>query len=117
MTKVGDPDVLMYEKYDTEWRVITATEPERDGEPILLYKMDEPRSGEYTVAGYWGEYPGRGECWIASGGQPLGWLSQVTNTPQGYPTHWKPVPAPPKITRAEYWAFYEDGIAPTKNPE
>lgn len=68
----------------------------KDGEAVLLYKPDEPRVGEYTLAGYWGEYPGNGECWIACGGKPLGYFSKWAGKPQGYPTHWKPLPPAPE---------------------
>lgn len=77
-----------------EWLPIE-TAP-RDGNPVLLYKPDERMVGEYTLVGYWGEWPGQGECWIAANGKPLGYLSQVTGTPQDYPTMWIPVPQPPK---------------------
>lgn len=67
----------------------------RDGDPVLLYKPDERMVGPYTAAGYWGEWPGQGEGWIAVGGKPLGYFSQVTQSRQGDPTHWMPLPAPP----------------------
>ena len=69
----------------------------KDGDPVLLYKPDERRSGEYVLAGYWGEWPGKADGWIAVGGQPLGWHSSVVDAPQGYPTHWMPLPQPPAI--------------------
>lgn len=65
-----------------EWQPIE-TAP-MDGDCILLFKPDERRSGEYTIVGYWGEWPGRAECWIACAGQPI-----------RPPTHWMPLPAPP----------------------
>lgn len=66
-----------------------------DGEVVLLHKPDERMVGPYIVTGYWGEYPGSGECWIVAGGNPLGYFSPTTQTPQGYPTHWMPLPPPP----------------------
>lgn len=67
----------------------------KDGEAVLLYKPDERRVGEYIIAGYFGEWPGDGECWIACAGKPLGYFSEWQQAPQGYPTHWQPLPAPP----------------------
>lgn len=68
----------------------------RDGTVVLLYKPDERMVGEYMLAGYWGEWPLNGECWIAVDGKPQGYLSSVTGTSQGYPTHWAALPAPPE---------------------
>ena len=39
--------------------------------------------GEYTLAGYWGEWPGNGESWIALRGGSLGYYSEVANARQG----------------------------------
>jgi hypothetical protein len=65
------------------WRPIE-TAP-KDGEPILLYKPNERRSGDYITAGYWGEWVTSDiEQWIAVAGHPL-----------REPTHWQPLPAPP----------------------
>lgn len=77
-----------------EWQDI-ATAP-KDGTCVLLYKPDERMVGEYTLAGYWGEWPGYPEGWIAADGKPQGYFSEAANAPQGYPTHWLPLPAPPK---------------------
>ena len=76
-----------------QWQDI-ATAP-KDGEPVLLYKPNERMVGEYTIVGYWGEWPGGGDCWIASGGTPLGYRSQVAGADQGYPTHWMLLPLAP----------------------
>lgn len=68
----------------------------KTGEVVLLYKPDERRSGEYIIAGYWGDWPGRpGECWIACAGTPLGYFSKWENAEQGYPSHWMPLPPTP----------------------
>lgn len=76
-----------------EWQPIENAP--RDGTPVLLYKPDERMVGDYTLVGYWGEWPDQGWCWIACDGKPLGYFSQVIEKPQGYPTHWMPLPAPP----------------------
>jgi hypothetical protein len=66
------------------WQPIE-TAPKEEAEPVLLYKPDEGRFGEYLLVGYWGEWPGEGECWIACAGYNL-----------RPPTHWQPLPAPPE---------------------
>jgi hypothetical protein len=66
-----------------EWRPIK-TAP-KDGEPVLLYKPDEGHSGEYLLVGYWGEWAGEGECWIACAGHNL-----------RPPIHWMSLPVPPE---------------------
>jgi len=76
------------------WQDI-ATAP-RDGEPVLLYKPDERMVGPYMLAGYWGEWPGQVDTWIACNGTPMGYWSSVTESGQGYPTHWMPLPAAPE---------------------
>ena len=75
------------------WKPIN-TAP-KDGAPVLLYKPDERMVGEYMLAGYWGEWPGQGESWIACDGKPQGYFSSVLQAEQGYPTHWLPLPPPP----------------------
>lgn len=86
---------MIAETLDIEgWQPIE-TAP-KDGESILLYKPDEPRVGEYILAGYWGEWPGKGECWIACGGGPLGYFSPSMNARQGDPMRWRPLPTAPK---------------------
>ena len=82
----------------SEWKPIE-TAP-KDGEAVLLYKPNERMVGEYILTGYWGEWPEEEECWLPSGGGgPLGYHSKVTGTPQGYPTHWMPLPTPPQDDR------------------
>ena len=74
------------------WRPIE-TAP-KDGEPILIWKPNERMVGEYMMAAYWdnSDEPG----FVPVGGQHRqGYLSSVTGTPQGFPTHWQPLPAPP----------------------
>jgi len=78
-----------------EWKPIE-TAP-KSGDPILLYKPDERMVGEYIIVGYWGEWPGKGECWIACDGKPQGYFSEVSQSRQGYPTHWMPLPSPPQL--------------------
>lgn len=76
-----------------QWRGIESAP--RDGEPVLLYKPDERMVGPYMLVGYWGEWPGQSDGWIAVDGKPQGYFSQVTQSRQGYPTHWMPLPADP----------------------
>jgi len=67
----------------------------KDGECVLLYKPNERMVGQYIIVGYWGEWPDREDGWVAADGKPQGYLSSVTGTRQGYPTHWQPLPPPP----------------------
>lgn len=78
------------------WQPISTAR--KDGECVLLYKPDERMIGPFTLVGYWGEWPGQEDGWIAVHGKPLGYLSRVTGSPQGYPTHWQPLPAPPEAS-------------------
>ncbi len=75
-----------------EWQPIE-TAP-KDGDPILIYKPDERMVGEYTMSAYWDDDQ---EGWVPVGGiHRLGYRSSATNSYQGYPTHWMPLPEPPK---------------------
>ena len=80
------------------WQPIS-TAP-KDGEPVLIWKPDERMVGEYMMAAYWGDDPRCGEPgWIPVGGiHRQGYHSSVTDTPQGYPTHWMPLPDAPTLT-------------------
>ena len=75
------------------WRGIGSAP--KDGTVVLLYKQNERMVGEYTLAGYWGEWAGLCDGWIACAGKPLGYYSNCAESSQGYPTHWQPLPAPP----------------------
>ena len=79
------------------WQPIeTVPESIKDvGAPILVWKPDERRVGEYMLAAYWGEWPDMGWGWVACSGTRLGYFSKWENAPQGYPTHWMPLPDPP----------------------
>lgn len=79
----------------TDWNYDMEAAP-RDGTPVLLYKPDERMVGEYMLVGYWGEWPGQADGWIACDGKPQGYYSSVTNSNQGYPIAWMPLPAPPE---------------------
>ena len=84
--------MLAFAQQPEGWRPIE-TAP-KDGEPILIWKPNERMVGEYMMAAYWdnSDEPG----FVPVGGQhKQGYLSSVTGTPQGYPTHWRPLPAPP----------------------
>ena len=89
-------------KAEREWRPIAdmTYEIREDGEPVLLYKPDEPRSGPEHVVAYWGEWPGKGYCWVRCGGRPIEWISYWTDTPtpHGIVTHWQPLPPAPEAT-------------------
>lgn len=60
-----------------------------DGTPILLYKPNEKRMGQYIVAGYWNE------LWLSCGGRGLAYFSHLDQRDYGHPTHWQPLPEPP----------------------
>lgn len=71
----------------------------RDGESVLIWKPDERMVGEYMMAAYWDDREGG---FIPVGGSnKQGYLSKVTGTPQGYPTHWQPLPSPPASASEE----------------
>jgi hypothetical protein len=64
----------------SEWQpIITAP---KDGEPILAWKPDERRSGDWMTAVYWSDYP-------------FGWMF-VGGIHVVHPTHWMPLPDPPQ---------------------
>ena len=69
----------------------------KTGEPVLIWKPDERMVGEYMMVAYWSDDHLLGEPgWIPVGGvHKQGYASSVTGTPQGYPTHWMPLPATP----------------------
>ena len=65
-----------------------------DGEPILIWKADERCVGEYMMSAYWDD---RQDCYVPVGGMhKQGYYSNVAQRNQGYPTHWMPLPEPPK---------------------
>lgn len=75
----------------SEWQTIE-TAP-RDGEPILIWKPDEPRVGEYMMSAYWSEDL---NGFVPVGGHnKQGYFSEWAGCDQGYPTHWQPLPEPP----------------------
>ena len=69
----------------------------KTGEPVLIWKPDERMVGEYMMVAYWDDDYSAGEPgWVPVGGvHKQGYASSVTGTPQGYPTHWMPLPATP----------------------
>jgi hypothetical protein len=79
----------------SEWQPIESAP--RDGESILIWKTDERMVGEYMMAAYWDNQHFSGEAgFVPVGGHhKQGYTSEVTGTPQGYPTHWMPLPARP----------------------
>jgi hypothetical protein len=79
-----------------DWQPISSAP--RDGDPILIWKPNERMVGEYMMAAYWADdHPGGGSGWVPVGGIHIqGYVSGVTGTEQGFPTHWIPLPAPPQ---------------------
>ena len=74
-----------------QWQDI-ATAP-KDGEPILIWKPDEHRVGEYLMSAYWCDDR---EGFVPVGGiHKQGYYSDTAQCNQGYPTHWMPLPAAP----------------------
>ena len=73
----------------------------RDGEPILIWKPNERTIGEYMMAAYWDDSHFSGNAgWVPVGGVHVqGYHSSVTDTHQGYPTHWMPLPTPPEASQ------------------
>ena len=68
----------------------------RDGTPVLIWKPDERMVGEYTMAAYWSDNHLGKSGWVPVAGLHVqGYHSSVTDTPQGYPTRWQPLPTPP----------------------
>jgi len=64
----------------TEWQPID-TAPKDDGMPIIVYGLSEyHKTYEYVHLAYWKNYT---ESWWFEGEEM-------------YPTHWMPLPAPPK---------------------
>ena len=77
-----------------QWQPI-ATAP-KDGEPVLIWKPDERRVGEYMMSAYWDE---DNEGFVPVGGiHKQGYFSKLQGCDQGYPTHWMPLPAAPTET-------------------
>jgi hypothetical protein len=78
----------------SEWQTIESAP--KDGEAILIWKPDERRVGEYMMAAYWDDTQGG---FVPVGGvHKQGYFSQSMGCDQGYPTHWQPLPQPPKVT-------------------
>ena len=74
------------------WQPIE-TEP-KDGESVLIWKPDERMVGEYMMAAYWDDRQGG---YVPVGGvHKQGYYSETAGRDQGYPTHWMPLPKPPK---------------------
>ena len=74
-----------------QWQDI-ATAP-KDGTPVLIWKGDERRVGEYTMSAYWDEDE---SGFVPVGGNnKQGYFSDWEKKDQGYPTHWMPMPTPP----------------------
>jgi hypothetical protein len=69
-----------------------------DGEPYLIWKPDERMVGEYMMLAYWDHDHFSGEPgWVPVGGHNRqGYVSEVTGTRQGYPTHWAEQPERPE---------------------
>lgn len=74
-----------------EWQPIE-TAP-KDGEVCLIYKPEERRSDEYTMAAYWSA--SKGGFVPVGGTHKQGYYSEVFGFDQGYPTKWMPLPLPP----------------------
>lgn len=71
------------------WRPIE--EAAKDLDRVLLFKPDEPLTGDYMVSAYWGPWysqEGGGDYWIACSGGPL-----------RQPTHYRPLPPPPESAK------------------
>jgi hypothetical protein len=65
-----------------------------DGEPILIWKPDERRVGEYMMAAYWDDDQ---QGFVPVGGiHKQGYFSKALGCDQGYPTHWMPMPESPR---------------------
>jgi hypothetical protein len=69
------------------------------GDTVLLWKDDERMVGEYMLIGYWDHAHFSGTPgWVPVGGHNrLGYFSEVTQSPQGYPMFWAPSPSPPEV--------------------
>lgn len=85
-----------------DWKPLPAVaDPEGaapfDGEVYLIWKADERMVGPYMMLAYWDHQHFSGEPgWVPVGGHHRqGYLSQVTGTLQGYPTHWAERPEGP----------------------
>ena len=82
--------------YDDDWRPIT-TAP-KDGSKVLLYYPE----GEYD--GQWNDFEGRSAPLMAvmSADKRGYWKGYYSGTsPDGTPTHWAPLPTPPKTPGTE----------------
>ena len=66
-----------------------------DGECVLIWKWDERMVGPYMMIAYFDDQrddPG----FVPVGGiHKQGYFSQTAGRPQGYPTHWAPLPEEP----------------------
>lgn len=83
------------------WKEI-ASAP-RDGSSVIIWKPDERMVGEYMMTAFWDDNHFSGEAgWVPVGGHHRqGYVSQVTGTRQGYPTHWMPLPDAPATPSTE----------------
>lgn len=73
----------------SEWRTIETIPPR---ENVLVYK--EGRRGSIDVAQFWPEEDGYSAHWWTAGGPNAG--SDYEDYPDDRPTHWMPLPEPPK---------------------
>ena len=68
----------------------------KDGTPVLIWKPDERMVGEYMMAAYWSDEHCGGSGWVPVGGIHIqGYHSPTVGGPQGFPTHWMPLPKAP----------------------
>lgn len=77
-----------------DWHLIE-TAPQ-DGTPVLVWKADERRVGEYMLVAYFDQAGPFAGHWVACGGGKLGYYSDWEDAYQGYPSHWAELPSTPE---------------------
>lgn len=78
--------------------------PPFDGESVLIWKWDEHMVGSYMMIAYFDDQRADPGFVPVGGHHKQGYFSQAAGRPQGYPTHWAPLP---EVPDRETWVWEE----------